>query len=107
MANLIIYGDLVFPPSDWMAVRNLAMTVIKTLKLSVILESDSEIKDSLFSYSLNHGLMDFIEEIVEEREKETGLRLGPENRISKTLITENIRFENQISLLGRIKTLVI
>lgn len=103
--TLIIACDLVHPPTDTLSFRSVTMYGKEQLGLSILLEVASQEKDAYLYFMRPRGLMDYVREFVTPEEKERGIRLSPENNLPITLIAQNIRFENQLFIIGKLKYL--
>lgn len=106
MDNLIIISDLTHPPTEQLAFRTVCMFAHSYYKLEVLLELENSLKDNYYYFLKPRGLMDYIEQFITPAEHEIGIRLDTEHNYPFTIITKNIRFENQLNLLGQIKNLL-
>jgi hypothetical protein len=117
-SNLIIRDELVEPPTDSLALRTVTMVVHENLDMNVLLHSSQEMKDLYYHWMKVRGLMDYFDYILADKEVESGIWLSStglifdedgfalKNTPKTTIVIKYIRFDNQISLLGRIKALV-
>lgn len=103
---LIISDALVEPPTDSFAFRSITMISHEDLGLSVLLHTTQEMKDLFYRWMKPRGFMDYIDYILTEREREVGIRLDTHIIVgySPCILTSAICFENQLRLLGSIKT---
>lgn len=99
--NLIIKSDLIFPPSDSMAVRSVTMLSYYE-KFSPLIECSQDEKDKTYKYLKSKGCFDYIEDIILFNQ-ENGVRIDKNNDFPMTICVKNITFENQIQILGQIK----
>jgi hypothetical protein len=102
---LIIVDQLVEPPTDFMAFRTVTMIAHCNLHLPVLLHTTQSMKDMYYHFMKPRGLLDFVEDLINETENEDGIRLDVIATYPRTIITKSIRFENQINILGQIKWL--
>lgn len=103
--KLIIIDSLVNPPTDILYFRFLTLVSKTNLLLDCLLETAPETKDIYFHYLKSRGALDFIEQIITEKEQETGIRLAPELQYPLSIRVKAITGENCNNLLGQIKTL--
>ena len=101
---LIISDALIEPPSETMAFRTVTMLAHDNLGLNILLHTTQELKDYVYRFAKTRGLMDYITYILNEREWETGIRIDVERFYPDTIVCQWIRLENQLSLLGQIKS---
>lgn len=102
---LIISDSLVEPPSDILAFRNVTMISHYDLKMDILVEAEHDLRDFVYHFMKPKGLMDFVSYILEKPEKEEGTRIDVIYHNPSTIVVKSIQFENQISLLGRIKSI--
>jgi len=103
---LIITDQLVEPPTDSLAFRTVTMISRYDLHMDVLLHTTQDMKDSYYNWMKPRGLLDFIEALINETENEDGIRIDTTPRYPRTIITQSIRFENQINILGQLKWLI-
>jgi hypothetical protein len=102
---LIISDQLVEPPTDSLAFRTVTMMACYNLHMDVLLHTTQSMKDSYYQWMKPRGLLDFIEELINECENEDGIRIDVSPTYPRTIVTKSIRFENQLNILGQIKWL--
>ena len=105
MNTLIISDHFLEPPSELYALRTVTMMVHENLKMDILLNTTHEMKDIVYKFSKPMGLMDYIDYILDEREYEDGIRIDTLRILPKTIVVKYIRLENQLSLLGKIKSM--
>lgn len=76
------------------------------LNMNVLFHTTQDMKDNFYHWMKPRGLMDYISYILNEREYEDGVRIDVVGYYPNSIVTKFIRLENQVSLLGRIKSLV-
>ena len=102
--NLIVVSQLLdTPPSDNLAIRYVTMEAKTGLHLPVLVEVEQEMKDSYYQYMKTLGLMYFVDQYITPEEREYGIRIDTELNYPMTIKTQNIKFENTLSILGQIK----
>ena len=104
--NLIIADDLVEPPSEILPLRTVTMISHVNMELSILLHTTQEMKDLYYHWMKPRGLMDYISYILNEQEWEDGIRVDIVGIYPNTIVVKYIRLENQLYLIGRIKSLV-
>jgi hypothetical protein len=100
--NLIIAAELAETPSESWAFRELTFDSKYKLNLSVLIEVNQSIKDSYYFYLKNLGLLDFIEELITELEKEDGIYVGNEPRRNSIIKTDRICDTNKKNIWYKI-----
>lgn len=106
ISNLIIRAEIAEPPTEVLPFRDLTYKSKTELKLSVIMEIESSMKNLYYNYCKNRGLLDYIEDLITLEEKEKGLRLTPCPEIAPSIKTDRVTFNNEILLLDKIKFLI-
>lgn len=101
---LVISDVFVEPPSEVLPLRTITMIVHCNLGMDIILHSTQDMKDYVYKFAKPLGLMDYINYILSETEFEDGIRVDTIGIYPHTIITKSIRIENQLQLLGKIKT---
>ena len=101
---LIISDALVEPPTELLAFRTVTMLVHDGLHMDILFHTTQDMKDLYYHWMKPRGLMDYVDYILNEREWEHGLRLDVVRYYPDTIVVKSIRIENQISLLGKIKS---
>lgn len=102
---LTIADEFVEPPSETMAFRTVTMIAHYDLDMNILLHTTQEMKDLYYHFMKPRGLMDYIDYILNEWEYEDGLRIDVMNLYPHCIVVKAIRLENQLSLLGQIKSL--
>jgi hypothetical protein len=102
---LIITDALVEPPTDFLAFRTVTMVSHVNYNMNVLLHTTQEMKDLYYHFMKPKGLMDYIDYILNEREREYGVKLDTKRNALPTIIVKSIRFENQLTILERIMML--
>jgi hypothetical protein len=75
------------------------------LDMNILLHTTQEMKDMYYHFMKPLGLMDYIDYILTEWEYENGVRVDVMNLYPNCIVVKAIRLENQLSLLGQIKSL--
>lgn len=75
------------------------------LGMDILLQSTQEMKDIAYHFAKPRGLMDYIDYILCEQEQENGVRINVVKLYPNTIVVKWIRIENQLLLLGQIKSL--
>lgn len=106
--NLIIADALVEPPTDSLVFRTVTMLSHDELGMTVLLHTTQEMKDLFYKWMKPRGLMDYVDDILNENERETGVRMDTHVIVGYTycILTKALRFENQLQLLGQLKSIV-
>ena len=81
------------------------MIVHCNLGMNILLQSTREMKDFIYRFAKPRGLMDYIDYILCEQEQESGMRIDVVKSYPNTIVVKWIRIENQLTLLGQIKSL--
>jgi hypothetical protein len=102
---LVIADTFVEPPSEIMAVRTVTMIAHCNLGMSILLQSTEEMKDFIYRFAKPRGLMDYVDYILCGAEFEEGIHLDTTRIYPHTIVLKWIRIENQLTLLGQIKSL--
>lgn len=102
---LIISDALIEPPSEVLPVRTVTMISHVNLELNVLLHTTQEMKDLFYHWMKPRGLMDYVDYILNEREWEDGVRIDVVGFYPNTIVVKSIRIENQLNLLGQIRSL--
>ena len=103
--TLIIAGQLIGPPTDSLAFREVTAVAHRNLHLDVLIQTSKGAKDSAYHWLKPKGLMDYIEYLLDEDENEDGIRIDVIHNFPRTIVVSSIRFENQLKLLGQLKWL--
>lgn len=75
------------------------------LKLSILIETNSEKVDLYYNYLKDRGLMDYVDDLIIIGHKESGIRIDKSHNYPNTIAVSSITCENVVSLLGQIKFL--
>ncbi len=102
---LIIADDLVEPPTETLPFRTVTMFSHDNLNMDVLLHTTQEMKDMYYHFMKPRGLLDYVSYILNEFEWESGVRIDIVRLYPDTIVVKWIRLENQLSLLGQIKSL--
>jgi len=102
---LIIVDSLVEPPSDPLAFRTITMFASHSFHMRVLFHTTQELKDVYYHWMKPKGLMDYISYILTENENENGIRLETSYTRPPSIVVNALRFDNQLSIIGSIKTL--
>jgi hypothetical protein len=103
---LIIVDSLVEPPSEPFAFRTITMFANHSFNLNVLFHTTQDLKDIYYNWMKPKGLLDYISYILTEHENENGIRLETSYTRSPSIIVNSIRLDNQLSIIGCIKTLI-
>lgn len=77
--NLLIDGNLTYPPSEITCVRDVTLYTTVWTEYSVLIEITTEYKDHVWKHLKRFGAMDFVEDIVCVDE-ESGLIMSDRDR---------------------------
>jgi hypothetical protein len=102
---LVIADPFVEPPSEVLPLRTITMIVSCNLGMIVLLHTTQEMKDFVYRFAKPRGLLDYIDYILNESEFEESIRLDTIGIYPHTIVEKYIRIENQLGILGRIKSL--
>lgn len=102
---LVISDALVEPPSEVLPFRTVTMLAHENLEMECLLHTTQEMKDIFYHWMKPRGMMDYVVYILHELEFEEGIRLDTIGIYPYTIVTKYVRLENQIELLGKIKSL--
>jgi len=102
---LVISDAFVEPPSEVLPFRTITMISSYNLGLDVLLHTTQDMKDLYYHWMKPKGMMDYIKYILNEREWEDGVRIDVTGIYPNTIVVKWIRIENQLSLLGQIRSL--
>lgn len=104
---LVIADFLVEPPTDLLAFRTVTMMAHYDLNMKVLIHTTQEMKDMYYHWMKPRGLMDYVNYMITEFEWEDGIRIDNAKIYPQTIVVSAIRFENQLGIIGRIKSLTI
>ena len=102
---LIIADALVEPPSETFAFRTITMIASDNLEMDVFFHTTQEMKDLYYHWMKPKGLMDYIAYIINEQEKEDGIRLDITPTTGRTIILHSITLDNQLEIIGKLRWL--
>lgn len=102
---LVISDALIEPPTEVLPFRTITMICHDHLGMECLVHTTQEMKDLYFHFMRPRGMLDYITYILDEFEFEDGVRLDTIGIYPNTIVTKYIRIENQIWLLGQIKSL--
>ena len=102
---LVIADPFVEPPSEILPFRTVTMISHHNLGLDVLLHTTQDMKDLYYHWMKPKGMMDYVIYILNELEFEESIRLDVIGIYPHTIVEKYIRIENQLSILGRIKSL--
>ena len=102
---LVLADAFMEPPSEVLPVRTVTMMSHENLAMDVLLQTTQEMKDLYYHWMKPRGLMDYIDYILNERESENGIRIDVVRVYPRTIVVKWIRIENQLIVLGQIKSL--
>lgn len=97
--NLVIDGNLTYPPSEISCVRDITLYSTIWGDFSVLVEIEREYRDQLYKHLKTYGAYDYIEDII-SIDREPGFRIG--DRPGSNLFIDRIGADN-LSLI--IKTI--
>jgi hypothetical protein len=105
--TLIIADALVEPPTDSTVFYNVTMFSHEEMNMHVLLHTTQDMKDLMYKWMKPRGLMDFVDAILNENEKENGIRIDNHHIVgySYLILVKALRFENQLQLLGQLKSI--
>ncbi|MEK6880949.1 MAG: hypothetical protein AABY22_15120 [Nanoarchaeota archaeon] len=99
--NLIVAAGITEPPTESLPFRELTCKSKYDLSLDILVETHKFDKDNYFHYLRDRGLLDYVEELVTEEEKEDGIRIDAKLK-PKTIITNYINFYNSVKIFYKI-----
>lgn len=100
MMNLLVDGNLTYPPSEISCVRDLTLFSVTWTEFTVLIEIKSEYKDHVWKHLKSHGAWDYFEDIVSPC-REHGLKLS--DQPASNIRVDYIRCENLNFILSRLK----
>ena len=98
--NLVIDGNLTYPPSEISCVRDITLFSVTWTPFTVLVEIEPQYKDHLWQHLKSFGAWDYFEDIVEPR-KECGLILS--DKPKSNIHVNYIRCENLPFIIERLK----
>lgn len=102
---LVIADALVEPPSEILPFRTITMICSENLGMDILLHTSQDMKDIYYHWMKPRGMMDYIVYILNDVEWEEGVRLDVIKVYPHSIQVKAIRVENQLSLLGQIRSL--
>jgi hypothetical protein len=102
---LVITDTFVEPPSEVLPFRTITMMAHYELDMEVLLHTTQDMKDLVYHWMKPRGMMDYIKYILNELEYEDGIRIDVVGYYPHSIRVDAIRLENQVRLLGQIKSL--
>lgn len=102
---LVISDALVEPPTEVLPFRTITMLCHDHLGMECLLHTTQDMKDLFYQWMKPKGMLDYIKYILNEREWEEGVRVDVIGLYPHSIVVQSIRIENQLSLLGQIKSL--
>ena len=104
--NILSIADaFIEPPSEPLALRTVTMISAYDLHLDIVFQTTQEMKDFYYKWMKPKGLMDYVKDILNEREFERGIHLDTVGKYPMTVVVKYVRYENQLLVLGEIKTI--
>ena len=97
--NLIIDGNLTYPPSEVSCVRDIALYSAVWGQFDVLIEIDRQFRDHVWQHMKRSGAYDYVEAIVSIG-REPGLRIG--DSPSSNIRVDAIRCENLNDIITRL-----
>lgn len=77
--NLLIDGNLTYPPSEPTCVRDVTLYTAVWTEFHVLVEIDTCYRDDVWNHLKRYGAMDFVEQIVDVDEVH-GLKMSDQSR---------------------------
>jgi hypothetical protein len=98
--NILLDGNLTFPPSEIMCVRDVTLYSTIWGQFSVLVEIEKIYTDQVWKRMKSRGAFDYVEDIVDVDE-ESGLRISDRKR--SNIRVSKICCENLNSILNRLR----
>ncbi len=102
---LVLSDALVEPPTEVLPFRTITMLAHDQLEMDCLLHTTQDMKDIFYHWMKPRGMMDYITYILNELEYEDGVRIDVVGYYPHSIQVKSIRIENQLTLLGQIKSL--
>ena len=107
---LVIADTLVEPPSEVLPsevlpFRTVTMICHENLSMEILLHTTQEMKDLYYHWMKPRGMLDYVSYFLNELEWEDSIRVDVVGIYPNSVVTKAIRIENQLSILGEIKSL--
>ena len=83
--------------------RYITMMAKTKFEYDILIESKKDDIDYYFWHLKRKGWFDFVDDFVEPRHKEAGVRIDKESKHPMTIQTNQIVCENTLEILGRIE----
>lgn len=101
---LIITDSIVNPPTDSFAFRSVTMISHDEFNMDVLIHTTQSMKDVYYKWMKVRGMMDYISYLLNEKENEDGIKIDVTYKTSNTIVTQSIKFDNQLSIIGQISS---
>lgn len=98
--NLVIDGNLTYPPSEISCVRDVTLYTAVWTEFEVLVEIDKQYRDHLWNHLKSRGVWDYVEDII-SLGREPGLRLSDQPK--SNIQVNAIRCENLNYILNRLR----
>lgn len=99
--NLIIDGNLTYPPSEISCVRDVTLFSTVWTEFEVLVEIDRLYRDQVWKHLKRYGAYDYIQAIVSP-DKEHGLKISDQPR--STIYVDKISCENLDYIINRLRS---
>ena len=99
--NLIIDGNLTYPPSEITCVRDVTLYSTIWGEFTVLVEIEREFRDHVWRHLKDYGAYDYIEAIVSVG-REPGFRISDRDR--SNLVVDRITCDNLNFIINRLKS---
>ena len=99
--NLIIDGNLTYPPSEISCVRDVTLYSTIWGEFTVLVEIEKQFRDHLWKHLKSFGAYDYIEAIVSV-DREPGFRISDRER--SNLMIDRITCDNLNYIIQRLQT---
>lgn len=101
--NLIIDGNLTYPPSEVSCVRDITLHSTVWSQLDVLIQIERKYKDHVWNHLKQHGAFDYVEDIIPRSCREPGVVLSDMSRAN--IRVNYIRCENLNFILTKIMSI--
>ena len=98
--NLVIDGNLTYPPSEISCVRDVTLYSMIWTEFTVLIEIFPEYKDHVWRHLKSRGAMDYVEDIISPAE-ERGLKISDQPR--SNIRVNSIRCDNLSFIIDRLR----
>ena len=99
--NLIIDGNLTYPPSEISCVRDVTLYSTVWGQFTVLVEIEKQFRDQVWHHLKSYGAYDYVEAIVSV-DREPGFRISDRDR--SNLVVDKITCDNLNFIINRLKT---